>query len=249
MEQEAPKVEETVVKETVVIETVVTEEVKAPAEPVVARPSFSASIRPLLNYATKIDRTTKIFLVVFAAFGLLLLGSSFFKGVFIVAQVNGSPISRLSVIQELEKQAGKNVLDTMITKKLINDEIKKQGVVVTAADIDAEIKKTEAQIGAQGGTLEMALAGQGMTLDELREQIMINKALEQILADKIVVSDEEVSQYLSTAKTPAAQGLSSADQAAQAQEQLKGQKFSKEASQWVKDLKAKAAIDYYVQYE
>ncbi len=248
MEQGIPKAEEKA-EEAVTKEAVMVEGGKETSEPVVAKPSFLMSIRPFLNYVTKIDRTTKVFLVVFIIFGFLFWGFSLFKGMFVAAQVNGSPISRLSVVQELEKQAGKNVLDTMITKKLINDEIKKRGVVVTAEEIDAEIKKTETQISAQGGTLEMALAGQGMTLDDLKEQIMINKALEQILADKITVSDEEVNQYLSTAKAPAAQGLSSTDQADQAREQLKGQKFSKEATQWVKDLKDKAVIDYYVQYE
>ncbi|MFA5996816.1 MAG: hypothetical protein WC790_03850, partial [Candidatus Paceibacterota bacterium] len=38
---------------------------------------------------------------------LIVISLFFAKGLFVVATVNGSPISRLSVITELEKQGGK----------------------------------------------------------------------------------------------------------------------------------------------
>lgn len=249
MENEMPKTEETVVTEVggtaVVTDTVVEAGVAGTVAP---KQSFVDRMSAGKNFLCKMDRTTKSFIVVFGVFALVVAGFITFKGLFIAATVNGSPISRLSVVQELEKQSGKNVLDTMITKKLIESEIKKEKVVVAPADIDAEIKKVEAQVGAQGGTLDEALAGQGMTMADLREQIMINKALEQILADKTAISDEEVNQYLSTTKMPVAKGVSSADQVNQVREQLKGKKFSTEATQWVSDLKTKAAITYYVPY-
>ena len=136
----------------------------------------------------------------------------------------------------------------MITKKLIEGEVKKQGIVVLSEDVDSEIKKIETQIVAQGGTLEQALAGQGMTEADLREQITINKELEQILGDKLLVSDEEINQYLSANKILPTTGVSSDDLKNQAQEQLKGQKFNTEAAKLIDDLRAKAVINYYTQY-
>jgi len=213
------------------------------------KPSLKDIAEQVCGYVSRIDRTTKTFIVIFGIFGIIFAGFVYFKSVFVAASVNGQAISRLSVIQELEKQSGKNVLDTMITKKLIRDELRKQGVVATVADVDAEVKKVEEQVMAQGGTLEQALAGQGMSLADLREQIEINKSLEQLLADKIAVSDEELKEYLSATQMPAAQGMSSEDTLNQAREQLKGRKFSTEATQWVSDLKEKAKIDYFVIYE
>jgi len=194
------------------------------------------------------SRTTKTFIVVLVVAAIILGGVYYFKSLFVAATVNGTPISRLSIVQELEKKAGKNILDTMITKKLIEDEVKNQGVIVKSEDIDSEIKKIEAQVVAQGGTLEQALAGQGMTEADLREQITINKELEQILGDKLLVSDEEVDQYLSTNKILPTTGVSSDDLKNQTREQLKGQKFNKEAAQLIDDLRAKAVINYYTQY-
>lgn len=218
------------------------------AEVVAVKKSFSARVNELKGSIAKMTRTTKTFIVVLVVFVILLGVAYYFKGVFVAATVNGNPISRLSVVSELEKKAGKNILDTMITKKLIENEVKKQGVVVKSEDVDAEIKKVEAQIIAQGGTLEQALAGQGMTAADLREQIMINKELEQILGDKIAVSDEEVNQYLSANKIVPTKGTSSDDLMNQTREQLKGQKFNKEATQLLSDLRAKATINYYTQY-
>lgn len=241
MEQETPKMEETVVAETVVTagET---------AEIAGRKQALMAKAKAVKDFVYKMDRTTKSFIIVFGVFALLLGAFTYFKGVFIVATVNGDAISRLSVIQELEKQGGKGALDTIITKRLIADEVRKQKIVVSTADVDAEVKKAEDQVAAQGETLEAVLAGQGMSMADLREQIMINKQLEKILVDKIVVSDEDINQYLSSAQGLGTKGVSSEDQRTQAKEQLKAQKFNQEASLWLKDLNSKATIEYFVKY-
>ena len=218
------------------------------AEAIAKKESFSAKVNELKGAVAKMSRTTKTFIVVLVVAAIILGGVYYFKSLFVAATVNGTPISRLNIVQELEKKAGKNILDTMITKKLIEDEVKNQGVIVKSEDIDSEIKKIEAQVVVQGGTLEQALAGQGMTEADLREQITINKELEQILGDKLLVSDEEVDQYLSTNKILPTTGVSSDDLKNQTREQLKGQKFNKEAAQLIDDLRAKAVINYYTQY-
>lgn len=251
MENEVPKKEEgAVVKEVVVTETVVvTESVVEAVEPEKKQPSLKEMVDKVCGYVSKLDRTTKTFVIIFGVFALLFAGYVYFKEYFVAATVNGVEMSRLSVIKELEKQAGKNILDTMITKKLIETEIKKQKIVVAPSEIDAEVKKVEDQIAAQGGTLEQALAEQGMTMADLREQLLINKQLEQVLADKLVVSDEEVGQFLAQGQMFPTEGASSEDQKDQAREQLKQQKFSQAASQWVADVRAKATIEYYGKYE
>ncbi|MEI8096587.1 MAG: hypothetical protein WCG73_00560 [Candidatus Moraniibacteriota bacterium] len=255
MENEVLKEEtktETVVTEnagvTTKAEEVVTTTPDATAKAAEVKKIVVAKALAFKDYVSKMSRTTKSFVVVIVLFAVALGVLYFYKGIFIAATVNGSPISRMSVISELEKKAGKNILDTMITKKLIQDAIKKSGIVVKSEDIDAEMKKIEEQVTAQGGTLDEALTGQGMTLAELREQIVINKELEKILEDKVIVTDDEVTQYLATSKAVPPKGTNSEDMKNQVREQLKGQKFSTEAEKWVSDLKAKAQIDYFIQY-
>lgn len=173
---------------------------------------------------------------------------SYFKDLFIAATINGMPISRLSVIRELERNSGKQALDMLITKKLIEAEALKLKVVVNNADIDQEIQKLEEQIVSQGGTLEAALAQQGVTKEQLREQFMLQKKLEKILEEKIQVSDEDVDAYLTQSKTAVPKGSDETEFKNQIRDQLKSQKFNTEASQWIATIKAAAKIQYFVDY-
>ncbi len=50
----------------------------------------------------------------------------YFRSAFVAATVNGQPISRLSLVRELEKQGGKQAMDSLITKTLIDQEAKKK---------------------------------------------------------------------------------------------------------------------------
>ena len=209
-----------------------------------------ASMKPSLWPLLKKMNHKKFYQVVGAVVLVLLVALAYSnKGLLIAAMVNDSPISRLSVIQELEKQSGKQVLEALITKKLIAAEMEKNKIVVKSTVVDGEIKKIETQVATQGGTLEQALSQQGMTLLELREQILIQKELELLLADKTAVTEDEVTAYLKDNKTLPQKGMSSDDLRNQVREQLKGQKFSTEAKAWVEGVKKAAKIDYFVSYE
>ncbi|MDO8663825.1 MAG: SurA N-terminal domain-containing protein, partial [Candidatus Wildermuthbacteria bacterium] len=166
---------------------------------------------------------------------------------FIAATVNGSIISRLSVILELEKASGEATLSSLITQKLINDEAGKKGVAISNDEINAEIKKVEEQIMAQGGTLEQALTSQGMTQEEFRKQVVIQKELEKILADKIQITEAEIDQYIKDNKItiPAGQEASYKKQIG---EQLQQQKLSSEAKTLIDSLKSQAKNNYFVNY-
>lgn len=170
------------------------------------------------------------------------------KAWFTAAVVNGSPVSRFSVIQELEKQGGKDVLENMITKKLITDEVHRLKVVIKKADIDAELKKAEEQVTSQGGTLDEALAQQGMTREDLLEQILLKKQLEHILDDKITVSDEEIDQYLKENKLAPTKNMNATELKNKVRDQLQSTKFNTEVKRLIADLHEKADIVHYVEY-
>lgn len=176
----------------------------------------------------------------------ILLTLQFTKGVFVAATVNGSPISRLAVISELEGQSGKQALDSLITKKLIENETK--SISISEQDIDSEIEKIKQQVASQGGTLDDALEQQGMTMEQLREQITVQKKLEKLLADKILISDEDVNAYIKDNKITPSNGQNPENVRTQVKEQLQQQKFGQVAQEWLSELKAEAKIKYYVEY-
>lgn len=180
---------------------------------------------------------------------ILIIGSLgyAYKGLFIAATVDGSPITRLTVVSELEKASGKALLDSLINEKLIENDAKANKIVVTNDEINNEIKPIEAQIIAQGNTLDKALAAQGMSMDDFRHRIVLQKDVEKLLADKIAVTDAEVAQYIKDNKTSIPKGQEAVT-LSQIKNQLVSQKLKSETQNLLAELRSKASIKYYVNY-
>lgn len=194
-------------------------------------------------------KKSKLLLVALGTAVLVVaLALLFSNGFLVAATVNGSPISRLAVIQELEKQGGKQALEAMVDKKLIETELAKNGITIEMNAVDTKIKEIEAGVATQGGTLEDALASQGMTMEQLREQIETQLKLENLLATKVQVSPEEVDVYITENKITPPKDVSLDEVKAQVGEQLKQEKFQTEAQKWVAAITEKANIKYYITY-
>ena len=192
----------------------------------------------------KISIKTAIIIVVIIALGVLVY---VYKGLFIAATVNGSPISRLAIIQELEKASGKDLLDSLIIEKLVQNEANVKKIIVSNDEINGEIKKIEDQIVAQGTTLDAALAAQGMSMEDLKKQIIFQMEVEKLIADKINVTDEEVAQYIKDNAISIPEGQE-ATTTAQIKDELRNQKLSTEGKALIATLKSQAKIRYFVNY-
>lgn len=183
--------------------------------------------------------------VLLVVLGLLYL----FKGLFVSATVNGQPISRLSVIKELEKTGGKRTLDNLITKEIILQEGKKKNISITQKDLNEQLKTIEANLKEQGMTIDQALQAQGMSRKALNDELRIQLTVQKLVGDNIVVSDKEVTDYIEQNK----EFLQSTnpDQAPdtnQIKEQLKQQKLQEKTQKYVEDLRKNAKISYFTAY-
>lgn len=188
-------------------------------------------------------KTALLVAVVIIAVSLLYV----YKGFFVAATVNGVPISRFAVIHELEKNGGKDTLNWLITQKLIINEASLAGVVVSDEEINEVIKNIGEQITEQGATLEAALGEQGMTLDDFKNQIIVQKNLEKLLGDKINITDEEINQYIEDFGVEIPEGEEE-NYKNQIKEMLRGQKLGVESQTLMDSLKSQAKINYFVSY-
>ena len=170
---------------------------------------------------------------------------------FLVASVNGQWVGRLTIIKELEKQGGKKTLDVVILKTLINQEAKKRKVTVSQKDIDAEIQKIEANVTAQGSTLDKLLQQQGMKKSDLTGEVKIQLLVSKMVDNNISVTDKEVDDYLASQNNQDSLGLSQSTPAlsrVQAETAVRQQKLQTAIQTFVTDLKAKAKINYFIKY-
>lgn len=179
---------------------------------------------------------------------VIALGAWLGRSLFVAAIVDGEPISRLAVIKELEKRSGGQALDTMVIKKIILKRALEQGISISNDDVEGELDTLRDRTSQQGGTLEDALKAEGLTVDQFKEQIILQKALEKILEDKVAVSDDEIKAYLDKTKATKPATMTDEDFKGRIREQLKSQKFGAAAEAWLIEQKQKANIQYFVDY-
>ncbi len=176
----------------------------------------------------------------------LALGGYMLSKWMIVAKVNGEAITRTEYTKELEKTAGKQVLEGLTTKKIIEQEAKTKNVSVSNEEIDAEIKKIEQQLTSQGQSLDQILAFQGLTKEGLREQIVVQKTVEKLVGD-VKVATEEIDQYIEQNQELAGENTDLTTLRATAEADLKQQKTDQQIQTLLQDLRKKATIEYFTE--
>lgn len=183
-------------------------------------------------------------IIIFLVFIILVGGLFYFRNRFIVAVVNGQPITRFGLINELEKQSGKKTLESLIIKTLIFQEAKKQKISVSKDEVNQEISKLEESFSSQGQDFNQTLEAQGVTLIQLKEQIEIQKIVEKLVSGSVKVADEEVEKYLEENKDLFPEGTSTEDVKTEARQQLENQRLSEEIQTWIESIKNSAKIIY-----
>jgi len=193
----------------------------------------------------KVKKSYAILVLVMFVLGALLY---YGRGLFVAAVVNGQPISRVSIIKETEKQAGKQALDNIVRNTLIEQEARKQKVTVTEKEIEDEIKKVDEKISAQGQKLDDVLVMQGMTREDLRRLIRLDKLVGKIVGKDIKVSDSEINDYITKNKDLLPKDQTEEQLKKVVSEEIRQQKLNQKVQTWLASLKASARILYFVQY-
>jgi foldase protein PrsA len=224
---------------------------KSSAKPAHATPvheeAATISPRRVDNKAAGV-RFKKSYAIILLAVLLLLAVLYALRGLLVAATVNGQPIYRLTIINELERQSGKQALDTMITKSLILQEAKKKNVSVSDQQIDQEIKKIEANLKQQGQSLEQVLSMQGLTRESLRDQVRIQKTVELLLGNQITVTDKEVDDYIASNSAQLPQTTDQKQLRTSISQELRQQKLSEKFQTWLANIRKNAKIDNIVTY-
>lgn len=178
--------------------------------------------------------------------GVLLLAGLlyYFRGYFVVATVNGQPISRVSLVRELEEQNGKQALTSLITKTLIEQEARKKNVTVSDSEVDTQIKEIETNLEKQGQKLNAALEAQGMSINTLRNQIRLQKLVEKLVGN-VAISDKEVNEYLEQNKESLPTDQKPEQLKPQIKEQLRQTKLNEKIQTWLSDIQTKAKITHF----
>ncbi|MBT4124339.1 MAG: hypothetical protein HN981_04635 [Candidatus Pacebacteria bacterium] len=187
--------------------------------------------------------------IIFMVAILLVLGVGYLaKDMFVVAMINGKPIYRWTVVKRLEEQGGKQVLDSLVTETLVRQAVKSANVDVDQTEIDLAVKEIEDRISSQGITLDQALEEQGMTRDQLIDDIILQKSAEKVVSEKVVITDDEISQYIEENAEFFPEDADPESFRETVRQQLYSAKLNEEIQVWVQDLQDNSKVIYLKEY-
>ena len=159
----------------------------------------------------------------------------------VVAVINGKPITRFEVDQQLFTQDKGPVIEGLVTQTLIKQDVAERGIKATDAEVDAKLEEIKKGL-PPGQDIDKALAGQGMTLEQFKEQIRLRVEVEKVLADKTKVASDEAEKFVKDNDKSFAEGTSQSEKLETAMKSLQQEKFQTALSSWLKELKDKAKI-------
>ncbi|OGD55774.1 hypothetical protein A3I57_02775 [Candidatus Beckwithbacteria bacterium RIFCSPLOWO2_02_FULL_47_23] len=175
----------------------------------------------------------------------IILGLSgllyFFKDRFVVAWVNGKPITRIAYVRELEKLAKNQAVDSLLTKQLIIAEAAKQKITVAKEEVDEAMTNIEERAKTQGTTLDELLTAQGVSLQSVREEVKLQKLLEKMVGE-ITVAEDQISSYFKDNQAALYKDLTLDEVKNDISEQLKQQELINKIQELIAKLQAEAQV-------
>ncbi|WP_432409636.1 foldase protein PrsA [Wukongibacter sp. M2B1] len=122
----------------------------------------------------------------------------------IVASVGDENITKEELYQSLVNQNGVEALESLISEKIVELEVKKENIEVTEEDIEKEMKKIIDYYGSEDA-FNQVLENAGYTKDDLKKNIKSSIKIEKLLEPSLTITEDEMKQYFNDNKASFAQ--------------------------------------------
>lgn len=112
----------------------------------------------------------------------------------VVAKIDNNVITKDELYNVLVEQNGEQVLESLISEKVIELEAEKQKVEVSEEEIQKELDELKEAYGGEE-VFNQAMTTYGYTLEALKDNITMNIKLKKLIEPTISISEEEISSY------------------------------------------------------
>ncbi len=114
-----------------------------------------------------------------------------------VAVVNGKPISRQELASACLTRFGKEVLESMVNKTLIENECTRQNIVITDQEIMEQLQRVAKSVGVEGLSVQQYLnlvaERKNISPQQIKDEIIwTDLALRRLASGNLNVTDEEI---------------------------------------------------------
>ncbi len=122
----------------------------------------------------------------------------------VVARVGDEEIYKEDLYNKLVDYYGAQVLDSMITEKIIELEANKANISVTKEEVQKELDKMIEQVGGEE-MFNLQLAYSGYTMDQMEADLERYLKIVKILEPRIEITEDEINSYFEENKDDFAQ--------------------------------------------
>lgn len=159
-----------------------------------------------MNWKLPNKRTLIIHLTILCIVAALLVFGHWKGKSEVVASVNGEKISKDELYDSMLKQSGQQTLESLISKKVVELEAKKQKIAVSETDIQNELNKYYEKYGGEEA-FNQALAQNGLTLNDVKKDLELTVKVNKLLKSRISISEKEMKTYFEDNKATFAQEM------------------------------------------
>ncbi|HHX87767.1 MAG TPA: foldase [Firmicutes bacterium] len=110
----------------------------------------------------------------------------------VVATVNGENIYKDQLYEAMFSAGGREMLDQLISKQLIIQEGRRQGIKVSDEEVEQELSNFTEELGAY---FDQFLEQSGMTREQIKEELRVNLYAKKMATEQIKITDEDLKTY------------------------------------------------------
>lgn len=187
----------------------------------------------------------KFILVAILGTVIYLLAAKY-RSFFIVGMVNNSPITRLELNSKMSDKYAKQTMDEIVNERLLNDELKKEKIVVSDKEVTDEMAKIVAQYGGEDA-FKTAVAQFGLTPDKAKDSIKQSLGFKKIVEKnyKISITDASVKKYFDDNKASFT-GKKFEDVSTEIKDNLYQQEVYTKSQEWFTNVRKAAKITSFI---
>lgn len=168
-----------------------------------------------------------------------------YKGFLIAATVNGQPISRWQLNDQLSKKFGDQVLDNIINERLILAAAREKGIFITKKEIDDRVNEVKTKLSASMD-FNQALKAQGLTESDFHRQVEIQLSIDKMFDKEASISSVEIEDYIVKNNTLLKSATNPAALREDVRLMLKQQKVGDLFDKWFTEVRQKASINKFL---
>jgi FKBP-type peptidyl-prolyl cis-trans isomerase (trigger factor) len=169
------------------------------------------------------------------------------RGLFVAGTVNKSPISRWELNQKMAEKYGSATLEEIVSERLLNENLKKNKIIVTDKEVQDELASIKAQYGGET-QFKAAIAQYGMTeaqaTESIRQSVGLKKLIEATYT--ITISDADIQKYFTDNKSTYAGKTLDASLSAEIKDTLYQQQIYTKSQEWYSQIRKDAKVSSFI---